>query len=171
MFEECKVLTAIPNFPVTEATSEYCYASMFEGCSNLSTATQLPATNLAPSCYQEMFYNCTALTSISAYFPSWFDDDVSQPAIVSIPSSKFQWKDYNKKIMYFTFVSHGVNKIKIGDFVPWFYSNNLVKIYAPINRADIWYSINGGDWEQYHDARYISGNGTYGASWLRDFKV
>ena len=87
MFVTCRSLTAIPNFPVTEATSEYCYGSMFEGCVTLSTATLLPATNLAPSCYQELFLGCNALTSISAYFPSWFDDDVSQPAVVEIPSS------------------------------------------------------------------------------------
>ena len=42
----------------------YCYSSMFNGCTSLTTApTELPATTLASGCYQYMFHGCTALTS------------------------------------------------------------------------------------------------------------
>ena len=42
---------------------EYCYRSMFNGCTALTTAPELPATTLAGNCYAYMFYNCTALTT------------------------------------------------------------------------------------------------------------
>ena len=39
-----------------------CYNSMFEGCTSLTQAPELPATTLEGGCYQNMFYNCTSLT-------------------------------------------------------------------------------------------------------------
>ena len=45
---------------------DYCYSSMFYGCTSLITAPELPATTLAASCYQAMFYNCTSLTTAPA---------------------------------------------------------------------------------------------------------
>ncbi len=43
-----------------------CYKGMFEGCTSLTTAPELPATSLAVSCYQAMFSNCTSLTTAPA---------------------------------------------------------------------------------------------------------
>ena len=43
-----------------------CYRFMFQGCTSLTTAPELPATTLAESCYQGMFYNCTSLTTAPA---------------------------------------------------------------------------------------------------------
>ena len=47
---------------------------MFQGCTKLTTAPVLPATNLKVNCYQNMFNGCTKLnyikclaTDISAY--------------------------------------------------------------------------------------------------------
>ena len=40
---------------------DYCYASMFNGCSSLVTAPALPATTLTSNCYQAMFYGCTKI--------------------------------------------------------------------------------------------------------------
>ena len=48
--------------PVTSLTSS-CYASMFRGCTSLTTAPELPATTLASGCYYNMFYGCTSLTT------------------------------------------------------------------------------------------------------------
>ena len=48
--------------PATTLAS-YCYASMFYGCTGLTTAPELPATTLPSSCYSHMFYNCTSLTT------------------------------------------------------------------------------------------------------------
>ena len=48
--------------PATTLINE-CYASMFRGCTSLTTAPALPATTLAIGCYDGMFYECTALTA------------------------------------------------------------------------------------------------------------
>ena len=50
-----------PSWP--NINSEWCYASMFDGCTNLTSPPELPATYLQPYCYRNMFYNCTSLTS------------------------------------------------------------------------------------------------------------
>ena len=49
--------------PATTLTN-YCYHSMFDGCTGLTRVPQLPATNVAIYCYQNMFQGCTGLTSI-----------------------------------------------------------------------------------------------------------
>ena len=41
-----------------------CYASMFEGCTSLTTAPALPATTLADGCYTGMFRSCTSLRTV-----------------------------------------------------------------------------------------------------------
>ena len=43
--------------------AESCYDQMFFGCTNLTTAPELPATTLANSCYSSMFSGCTSLTT------------------------------------------------------------------------------------------------------------
>ena len=48
--------------PATTLTNA-CYQSMFEGCTNLTTAPKLPATTLAEFCYHKMFNGCKNLTS------------------------------------------------------------------------------------------------------------
>ena len=42
--------------------AESCYDSMFYGCTSLTSAPALPATTLANYCYNSMFYGCTSLT-------------------------------------------------------------------------------------------------------------
>ena len=41
-----------------------CYQQMFFNCTSLTTAPELPATTLARSCYYSMFYGCTGLTTV-----------------------------------------------------------------------------------------------------------
>jgi hypothetical protein len=41
---------------------------MFQGCTSLETAPELPAINLAYNCYNQMFQGCTNLNYISAMF-------------------------------------------------------------------------------------------------------
>ena len=48
--------------PATTLT-DYCYSTMFQGCTSLTTAPELPATTLAVACYSTMFYLCTSLTT------------------------------------------------------------------------------------------------------------
>ena len=41
---------------------EYCFFRLFQNCTSLTQAPELPATTLAERCYYDMFYNCTSLT-------------------------------------------------------------------------------------------------------------
>ena len=43
------------------AMASYCYSSMFQGCTSLTTVPSLPATTLANNCYNSMFYLCTKI--------------------------------------------------------------------------------------------------------------
>ena len=43
---------------------------MFNGCTSLTQAPELPATTLAYGCYQDMFYGCTSLTNTIGTLPA-----------------------------------------------------------------------------------------------------
>ena len=45
------------------AMANYCYASMFRGCTSLMAAPSLPATTMVKNCYTAMFWGCTSLTA------------------------------------------------------------------------------------------------------------
>lgn len=62
MFQGCTNLTTAPELPAATLTSS-CYSRMFSGCTSLTTAPELPATTLASTCYGEMFNGCTNLTT------------------------------------------------------------------------------------------------------------
>jgi predicted secreted protein len=62
MFSGCTSLTTAPILPAT-ALTRYCYSYMFQNCSSLTTAPELPATTLANYCYNSMFYGCSSLTT------------------------------------------------------------------------------------------------------------
>ena len=65
MFDGCTSLTTAPELPAT--TLAYaCYAGMFMNCTSLTTAPSLPATTLANQCYDAMFSDCTSLTTAPA---------------------------------------------------------------------------------------------------------
>ena len=60
LFNQCSLLHSAPDLPATTLKSA-CYRSMFYSCTNLSEAPELPATIMKPSCYSSMFMNCTSL--------------------------------------------------------------------------------------------------------------
>ena len=62
LFENCSVLTSAPELPATKL-ADYCYRYMFWLCTNLTSAPVLPATTLAEGCYSYMFTVCKNLTS------------------------------------------------------------------------------------------------------------
>ena len=62
MFEGCTSLTTAPELPATELAA-YCYLSMFRDCTSLVNAPVLPATTLKNRCYGEMFRGCTSLVN------------------------------------------------------------------------------------------------------------
>ena len=60
MFEGCTSLTQAPELPATDL-EESCYQSMFQVCANLAEAPELPATTLAERCHYATFSGCTKL--------------------------------------------------------------------------------------------------------------
>jgi hypothetical protein len=44
---------------------------MFARCTSLTSAPELPATNLVDGCYIGMFDNCTSLSSVNVGFTNW----------------------------------------------------------------------------------------------------
>ena len=71
MFNGCTSLVTAPALSAT-TLAKYCYSNMFNGCTSLITAPTLPATTLAESCYYEMFYGCTSLTTASEIYATTF---------------------------------------------------------------------------------------------------
>ena len=65
LFEYCTQLTRAPILPAT-TLAERCYLQMFSNCTSLTTAPALPATQLKESCYQGMFSGCSALKNAPA---------------------------------------------------------------------------------------------------------
>lgn len=64
MFYGCTLLTNAPALPATDLSGGgSCYNGMFRDCTALTTVPSLPATTLSSSCYQYMFTSCTALTT------------------------------------------------------------------------------------------------------------
>ena len=70
MFNGCTSLTQAPELPAMTLTA-YCYADMFNGCTSLTKAPNLPATKLAMDCYSGMFQDCESLSEISVSFSTW----------------------------------------------------------------------------------------------------
>ena len=61
LFEDCSSLTEAPELPAT-TLAVCCYSYMFSRCTSLTQAPKLPATTLAAGCYFFMFSRCTSLT-------------------------------------------------------------------------------------------------------------
>lgn len=64
MFSRCSALTTAPELPAKNLANS-CYSSMFSNCTALTSAPELPATTLAQSCYYYMFYGCTKLKEVT----------------------------------------------------------------------------------------------------------
>lgn len=62
MFDGCSSLISAPQLPSVNL-SEECYRGMFSGCSSLINAPQLSAIKLSKNCYRVMFYGCSSLVN------------------------------------------------------------------------------------------------------------
>ena len=65
MFKGCTNLTSAPALPAM-TMANLCYLNMFQGCTSLTAAPVLPAMNLAGYCYEGMFEGCTSLATAPA---------------------------------------------------------------------------------------------------------
>jgi hypothetical protein len=48
----------------TTTLSSNCYRNLFYGCTALTSVPSLPATTIATSCYRDMFNGCTSLVTL-----------------------------------------------------------------------------------------------------------
>ena len=64
MFDGCSNLVNAPQLPATTLAFN-CYGYMFNGCTSLTTAPVLPATTLVQNCYGYMFNGCSSLNNIT----------------------------------------------------------------------------------------------------------
>lgn len=76
LFAETSITTA-PELPATQI-GKGCYAGMFAYCNNLETAPHLPATELAKSCYVSMFTSCENLITAPQLPATVLADDCYQ---------------------------------------------------------------------------------------------
>ena len=66
LFQNCTKLVDASNLKLPVTSLQYgtgCYSYMFSGCTNLTSAPELPATYLYMNCYRSMFEGCSSLTS------------------------------------------------------------------------------------------------------------
>ena len=63
LFNRCTSLTKAPELPSTILATS-CYHNMFAYCSSLTRTTELPAMTLAPDCYNSLFFGCSSLTQV-----------------------------------------------------------------------------------------------------------
>ena len=63
MFDHCKSLIKPPSVVYVNSCEAGCNG-MFYNCNKMTTAPELPATDLNYRCYYEMFMDCTALKRI-----------------------------------------------------------------------------------------------------------
>ena len=61
MFDGCTSLTQAPELPAKTLAGS-CYYGMFDGCTSLTQAPELPTTTLEEDCYGWMFSGCTSMT-------------------------------------------------------------------------------------------------------------
>lgn len=76
MFDGCTSLVNAPKLPAI-ILAEHCYEYMFDGCSSLVNAPVLPATTLKTDCYKYMFYGCTSLRYVKCLAKGEFSADVA----------------------------------------------------------------------------------------------
>ena len=69
LFQNCTALTTAPELPATTLAMK-CYYHMFNGCTSLTTAPDLPAMTMLHACYFDMFGGCTALATAPSTLPA-----------------------------------------------------------------------------------------------------
>ena len=64
LFWDCTGLTDASELALPATTlAESCYNRMFYNCKQLTAVSELPATSMTLACYAYMFYGCTSLTT------------------------------------------------------------------------------------------------------------
>ena len=65
-------ITSLRSFDLKQTTlANFCYSQMFNGCTGLTSAPELPATKLSTACYHSMFQGCGNISLIKVHFTAW----------------------------------------------------------------------------------------------------
>ena len=88
LFEYCSGLTQAPELPAT-TLAEACYSFMFAGCTSLTQAPELPATTLVGLCYNCIFVGCESLSQIRVSFDEWSNVFTGDWAVSVAPTGTF----------------------------------------------------------------------------------
>lgn len=95
-FYFCGGLTSAENLVLPATTlADSCYANMFFGCTSLTTAPVLPATTLASNCYNYMFNYCTSLNYIKCLATDISADYCTGGWVSGVPATGTFVKDAN----------------------------------------------------------------------------
>ena len=69
-FSGAPIIRVSADFLPATTLAHMCYNQMFYNCTSLTTAPELPATILDTECYSEMFGGCTSLTTAPSILPA-----------------------------------------------------------------------------------------------------
>lgn len=64
------------------------FYSLFDGCTSLTQAPELPATTLVRECYTYMFLECSKLSSIDISFLAWDENKLATDTWLSAVTDK-----------------------------------------------------------------------------------
>ena len=76
MFMNCTGLIEAPPLLPSKTLSTSCYSYMFFGCRSLTHAPEIQANILTYPSFENMFANCTSLSSINVNFTNWENNSV-----------------------------------------------------------------------------------------------
>lgn len=68
MFQNCTNLIDAPNILPALTLTSNCYLQMFYGCASLVMPPKIAATSTATACFKKMFYGCSSLKAAPALF-------------------------------------------------------------------------------------------------------
>lgn len=96
LFNGCSGLLTAPELPATTLTT-FCYFYTFRNCTSLFKAPELPATTLDRFCYYCMFYGCSSLAELP-----------------NLPATNLPQRCY--ALMFWNCASIKVSETKVGDY-------------------------------------------------------
>lgn len=96
LFYNSTGLTSAENLILPQPVGEYCYSSLFDGCSYLTIAPTIPDFTLTESCLKGMFSGCARLAQVTVllsqqpsetYTYKWFDGVNTYGTFIKNPSA------------------------------------------------------------------------------------
>lgn len=94
MFEGCTSLTAAPELPAMTLAS-YCYNSMFKDCTSLASLPILKSKSIDIGCYSNMFSGCTSLNEVKASIADYnLTTDYTENWLANVAATGTFYTDY-----------------------------------------------------------------------------